>query len=61
MVCFWHIRVLEFRSIGLSTSRADRQDTPADAGQSYSEETHAKGMIALQSFPDVTIDLGDFF
>jgi hypothetical protein len=29
--------------------------------KSYSEETHAKGMIALQSFPDVTIDLGDFF
>jgi len=29
--------------------------------KSYSEESHAKGMIALQSFPDVTIDLGNFF
>ena len=27
----------------------------------YSEETHSKDRIALQAFPDVTIDLGNLF
>ena len=29
--------------------------------KTYSEETHSKDMIALQAFPDVTIDLGNLF
>jgi Uma2 family endonuclease len=29
--------------------------------KTYSEETHAKGTVALQSFPDVTIDPGNLF
>jgi hypothetical protein len=27
----------------------------------YSEETHSKDTIALQAFPEVTIDLGNLF
>jgi Uma2 family endonuclease len=30
-------------------------------GQIYSEKTHTKGTIALQAFPDVTIDIGYLF
>jgi len=30
-------------------------------GKTYSEETQAKGTIALQAFPEVTIDLGNLF
>src|SRR5271166_6513132 len=29
--------------------------------KTYSEETHSKDTIALQAFPDVTIDLGNLF
>ena len=29
--------------------------------KTYSEETHSKDSIALQAFPDVTIDLGKLF
>ena len=29
--------------------------------KTYSEEPHAKDTIALQAFPDVTIDLGNLF
>jgi Uma2 family endonuclease len=30
-------------------------------GKSYSEKTRTKGTIALQAFPDVTIDIGNLF
>jgi hypothetical protein len=29
--------------------------------KTYYEETHSKDTIALQAFPDVTIDLGNLF
>jgi hypothetical protein len=29
--------------------------------KTYFEETHANGAIALQAFPDVTIDIGNLF
>ena len=30
-------------------------------GKTYSAQTHSKDTIALQAFPDVTIDLGNLF